>query len=167
MLTELVIEDDRWTDMRLPVLAEAAAVATLGHLGLDPADWAIGILACDDARIGVLNEEFRGKANPTNVLSWPSEARGSITPGMHPDLPVSGLDPELGDVAIAFETCSREAKDAGILIDDHVSHLIVHAVLHLLGYDHIRDADATVMEATEIEILGKLGVSDPYCATAE
>ena len=167
MLTEVVIEDERWTDARLLVLAETAAMAALGHLGMDPADWTIGILACDDARIALLNEDFRDKPEPTNVLSWPSEARGAGIPGTHPDMPGRGFDPELGDVAIAYETCRQEAEAAGKSMDDHVSHLVVHAVLHLLGYDHIRDPDATVMEATEIAILGKLGISEPYCAAAE
>jgi probable rRNA maturation factor len=162
MLTEVVIEDVRWLDAGLSTWAEKAGVATLTHLGLDPSDWAIGMLACDDARIAVLNNEFRDMPTPTNVLSWPSEARGVDPPGTRPDLPVRGADPDLGDIAIAYETCTREAEAAGKSLGDHVTHLVVHAVLHLLGYDHVRDQDATVMEATEIAILGKLGISDPY-----
>ena len=162
MLTEITMEDDRWQDVGLPACAEDAAVATLTHLGLDPADWAIGMLACDDARIAVLNKDFRNTPTPTNVLSWPSEARGADTPGKRPDLPLHGVDLELGDIAIAYETCIREAEEADKSIGDHVTHLVVHAVLHLLGYDHIRDEDATLMEATEIAILGKLGIPDPY-----
>ena len=162
MLTEIMIEDERWQDVGLTALVESAAVTTLIHLGLDPSDWAIGMLACDDARIAALNNDFRDTPTPTNVLSWPSEARGAETPGMRPDPPVLGIDPDLGDVAIAYETCKREAEEAGKSMDDHVSHLVVHAVLHLLGYDHVRDQDATMMEATEIAILGKLGISDPY-----
>ncbi|MFT5744462.1 MAG: putative rRNA maturation factor [Paracoccaceae bacterium] len=74
-------------------------------------------------------------------------------------------DPELGDIAIAFDTCKREAADAGRTMADHCSHLIVHGTLHLLGYDHERDADATLMEGLEIQILGKLGIADPYKIT--
>ncbi|MEI4231430.1 rRNA maturation RNase YbeY [Roseovarius sp. D22-M7] len=162
MLIEVMMEDDRWQDAGLAPLAETAAAATLSHLGLDPADWAISILACDDARIAELNAEFRDRPTPTNVLSWPSAAREPQTPGTRPDLPVPGPDPELGDIAIAHGTCAREAEAAGKSFEDHVTHLVVHAVLHLLGYDHVRDRDATVMEATEIEILGKLGIADPY-----
>ncbi|MFO7757973.1 MAG: rRNA maturation RNase YbeY [Roseovarius sp.] len=167
MLTEVLIEDVRWQEVGLTALAESAAVETLTHLGLDPSDWVIGVLACDDARIAVLNEEFRGIPKPTNVLSWPSEARGAEVPGLHPDLPLPGCDPELGDIAIAYETCIREAGEAGKSVGDHARHLVVHAVLHLLGYDHTRDEDATVMEATEIAILGKLGLSDPYWQSVE
>ncbi|WP_299848719.1 rRNA maturation RNase YbeY [uncultured Roseovarius sp.] len=162
MLTETLIEDDRWQTAELAALSERAATATLSHLGLDPARWEISVLGCDDARIAVLNGDFRDKAQPTNVLSWPSEERGAGVPGTAPDLPQSGTDPELGDIAIAFDTCMREAEAAGKPLSDHITHLIVHAVLHLLGYDHIRDEDATLMQAIEVEVLGKLGIRDPY-----
>jgi len=162
MLTDILIEDDRWQDFDLAALAERAAAATLTHLGLDPAEWDISLLACDDARIAVLNADFRDNSSPTNVLSWPSEERGAEVPGAEPDPPEPGFDPELGDIAIAYDTCLREAAEAGKPLTDHTTHLIVHATLHLLGYDHIRDQDATLMETTEVAILGKLGLEDPY-----
>ncbi|MBC7132240.1 MAG: rRNA maturation RNase YbeY [Roseovarius sp.] len=162
MPVEVVIEDDRWQAAGLEALAGRAAAATLSHLGLDPGVWDISVLGCDDARIAVLNGEFRAKPAPTNVLSWPSEERGAAVAGAAPALPLPGPDPELGDIAIAYDTCAREAAGAGRPLADHVSHLVVHAVLHLLGYDHIRDPDATLMEAIEVAILGKLGVADPY-----
>ncbi len=68
----------------------------------------------------------------------------------------------LGDIAIAWETCAREAEAQGKLMADHVAHLIVHGVLHLLGHDHVDEADAAVMEAAEVRILASLGISDPY-----
>ena len=92
-LIDCIIEDDRWTDAGLEPLAEAAATATLSHLGLTPSDWEVSLLACDDARIAVLNQDFLDKATPTNVLSWPSEERGVDTPGTRPDLPEPGFDP--------------------------------------------------------------------------
>ncbi|WP_297769861.1 rRNA maturation RNase YbeY [uncultured Roseovarius sp.] len=162
MLMDVVIEEPCWQAAGLEALAERSARATLLHVGLDPGDWEVSLLACDDARIAALNGDFRDKAQPTNVLSWPSEERASRSPGGRPELPVAGPDPELGDIAIAWETCVREAAEGGKPLADHVVHLIVHAVLHLLGYDHIRDQDATLMETTEVEILGKLGVPDPY-----
>lgn len=162
MLTEILIEDERWTLLEFSPLAERAALATLIHLGLDPADWEISILGCDDARITVLNADFREKPQATNVLSWPSEERAPETPGAVPDLPEPGPESELGDIAIAYDTCAAEAEAGNKPLADHVTHLIVHAVLHLLGYDHIRDQDATLMEATEVAILGKLGLPDPY-----
>jgi probable rRNA maturation factor len=162
MLTEISIEDRRWEAVGLAGLAEAAVSATLAHLGLVADQWEIAILACDDARIAALNTEFRDKAAPTNVLSWPSEERAPVVPGAVPDLPIPGHDPELGDIAIAYDTCASEAAEAGKPLSDHVTHLIVHATLHLLGYDHIRDQDATLMEATEVTILENLGLGDPY-----
>ncbi|WP_370276182.1 rRNA maturation RNase YbeY [Roseovarius indicus] len=162
MQIDLLYEDDRWDSADFAELAERAAEATLAHLGLDPETWEVAILACDDARIATLNQEFRDKPTPTNVLSWPSEERAAEEPGAIPDLPEPGLDPELGDIAIAYDTCAREAEAAGKPMADHVTHLVVHALLHLLGYDHVRDQDATLMEATEVAILGKLGLPDPY-----
>lgn len=162
MLTETLIEDDRWQAADLSALSERAAEATLVHLGLVPSDWEISVLGCDDVRIAVLNGDFRDKPQPTNVLSWPSEERGADTPGTAPDLPEPAGDPELGDIAIAFDTCAREAEESRKPLSDHVAHLIVHGVLHLLGYDHVRDEDATLMQAIEVEVLGKLGLPDPY-----
>lgn len=166
MLTDSIIEDDRWQQAGLEALAEAAASATLAHLGLDHARFEIAVLACDDSRIAVLNADFRGKPQPTNVLSWPAEEHAAQVDGAAPDLPTGAADGpfahELGDIAIAYDTCAREAVAAGKPLADHVTHLIVHGTLHLLGYDHLRDKDATLMERTEVEILGKLGLPDPY-----
>jgi probable rRNA maturation factor len=163
MLIDLITHHPDWTANDIAPVAERAACATLAHFGLDPARWEIGLLACDDSRIATLNADFRGKPQPTNVLSWPAADLAPETPGAAPPLPVpDGDEASLGDIAIAYETCAREAEAAGKSMDDHVSHLVVHAVLHLLGYDHVRDQDATMMEATEIAILGKLGISDPY-----
>lgn len=165
MLTDTVLEDDRWQMADLEARAETAARAVLEHLGLDPDGFEIAVLGCDDARIAELNAEFREKPTPTNVLSWPSEERGAEAPGGSPELPEAEEGPfaaELGDIAIAWETCSREAEEQGKPMGDHVTHLLVHGTLHLLGYDHVRDADATLMETLETEILGKLGVANPY-----
>jgi probable rRNA maturation factor len=161
-LVDCQIEDPQWTAVGIEVLAEAAAKATLVYFDLSPEDWEVSLLACDDARIADLNAEFRGKPTPTNVLSWPSEERGADRPGLRPALPQPDPDPELGDIAIAYDTCAREAADGGKPLADHVTHLIVHAVLHLLGYDHENDPDALLMEGIETEILGKMGLPDPY-----
>ncbi|MCB1338016.1 MAG: rRNA maturation RNase YbeY [Maritimibacter sp.] len=157
MTVDLLIEDDRWQAAGLDALAERACGAALARLGVVGAE--ISLLACDDARIAVLNAEFRGKPAATNVLSWPSEDRAADEPGGDP---VPPEDLELGDIAIAWETCAREAEAAGRPFADHVTHLLVHGTLHLLGYDHIDDKDAALMEGLEVEILGKLGIADPY-----
>ncbi|MGL4321222.1 MAG: rRNA maturation RNase YbeY [Paracoccaceae bacterium] len=162
-LVDCIIEDDRWEAFGLEPVAEAAGRVTLTVLQMNPDHYAIALMACDDARIAVLNADFRGKPAPTNVLSWPSEERG-VGGGKVPVLPLGDADEpeELGDIAIAWETCAQEAADQGKPIADHVTHLVVHAVLHLLGYDHIDDADAALMEQTEVQILATLGVADPY-----
>ncbi len=157
------IEDKRWQALDIEALAQWACGAALQHLGIDPDGFEIGLLACNDARIADLNAEFRGKAVPTNVLSWPSEERAR--PGEHPLPPEpdqSGMPVELGDIAISYDTCVREAAEGGKEITGHVTHLLVHGMLHLLGYDHISDQDAAIMEGLEGEVLGKLGISDPY-----
>lgn len=164
-LVDVVIEDARWQDFGLSELSTRAAAAVLEGLGLPVAGFTLCLMGCDDARIAGLNTAFRGKAAPTNVLSWPSEERSSEVAGEAPDLPEPGEadDPEhLGDIAIAWETCEREAAEQDKPMRDHVLHLIVHGTLHLLGYDHIDDADAELMEATEQRILAGLGVADPY-----
>lgn len=164
-LVETLAEDTRWEDFGLEVLAERAGQAVLAGLGLRPEGFQIAVLGCDDARIQALNTDFRGKAQPTNVLSWPSEDLAEDLPGAAPALPLPGEagDPwSLGDIAIAWETCAREAEAQGKPMVDHVMHLLVHGMLHLLGYDHVRDADAAVMEASEVRILATLGIADPY-----
>ena len=162
MNVDLVIEDERWTAVDLGILAGQAAEAVADHLALTPIDGQgveISLLACDDARIAALNGDFRDKPLPTNVLSWPSEDRAPDQPG---GVPHSPSDPELGDIAIAYDICQLEAAAQGKKFPAHVTHLLVHGILHLLGYDHIDDKDAALMEGLEVEILGKMGISDPY-----
>ena len=161
MLVDVIVEEDAWEALDLPLLADRAARATFAQLEMDADAWEVSLLACNDARIAELNADFRDKPTATNVLSWPSGERGAEDDGGDP-LPPEGPDPELGDIAIAFETCQREADEAGKSLPDHVTHLLVHGILHLLGYDHIRDQDATLMEGLETRILGKMGIADPY-----
>ena len=105
----------------------------------------------------MLNRDWRQIDKPTNVLSFPMLAREELLA-----LPADGPPELLGDIALAHETCAREAEEQGKPMADHVTHLIVHATLHLLGYDHIREGDATLMENTEIRILATMGLSNPY-----
>ncbi|WP_299891112.1 rRNA maturation RNase YbeY [uncultured Ruegeria sp.] len=162
MNLELTIEDERWHG--LESLSLQAVSAVLLYCELDPDICEVSVLGCDDARIAELNAEFREKQTATNVLSWPAEDLAADVPGhkpLHPQPDFTG-EIALGDIAISYDTCSREAVEAGKSMDDHVTHLIVHGTLHLLGYDHIRDPDATLMEEVEVKILGKMGVDDPY-----
>ena len=161
-VVEAVVEDPRWEAAGIAALAERAARAALSGVERDPELHEVGLLACDDARIAALNADFRSKAVPTNVLSWP--AFDGPVPDEPPGLPGEG-PLFIGDIAIAWETCEREADEQGKALGDHVTHLLVHGMLHLMGYDHVRDADGDLMEATEVRILAKLGVNDPYVWT--
>jgi probable rRNA maturation factor len=164
-LVDVVIEDPRWEAFGLATLSDRAVRATLAALGMPLAGYTMCIMGCDDARIAELNGAFRGKGKPTNVLSWPAEERAPDTHGGSPANPKPGTatDPvELGDIALAYETCQAEAADQQKSASDHVTHLIVHGMLHLLGYDHMHAEDARLMESLEVRILAPLGISDPY-----
>ncbi|MEM9231990.1 MAG: rRNA maturation RNase YbeY [Pseudomonadota bacterium] len=161
---DLVVEDPRWVDTGLDTLAQTAIGLALRHAGvIQPVE--VAILACDDARIATLNSQFRGRSNATNVLSWPAFDLFPARPGGAPltDLPVDPFGvPFLGDIAIAYETVVAEATSGTISLDDHILHLILHACLHLLGYDHQIPADAEVMEGLEVKALAECGIASPY-----
>lgn len=114
------------------------------------------IVLADDAFVQRLNATYRAKDKPTNVLSFPFQA----PPGM----PESEADLYLGDVILAAETVLREAADLDIPPAHHLQHLVVHGLLHLIGFDHIEDAEAEEMEAIETHVLAGLGIADPYAA---
>ena len=151
MTADTIVAAGDWPG-HLPELAARAANAALEASGLDPDDHEVAILATDDAAVADLNRRFRGKPAPTNVLSFPA---AEIAVGETPP-------EEIGDVALAWETCSREAETQGKTLDDHASHLIVHAVLHCLGHDHAEEEQASLMERLEAHILEGLGIADPY-----
>lgn len=162
-VVDLVVDEPEW-EAALPDLgdvAETAALAALDAAGPVPDGLTIALLACDDARIAGLNGEFRGRARPTNVLSWPAFALTPAAPGARPPSP-PGHPGHLGDVAIAFQTTMHEAEERGISLKSHATHLILHGCLHLLGYDHERAEDAELMEGIETRALARLGLSDPY-----
>jgi len=133
------------------VLAEKAVLEALKQSGAKVAGVAeLSIVLTDDAEQQVLNRDWRGIDKPTNVLSFPQ---------IEPFAPVAGI---LGDITLARETLEREATELGKSFSDHFTHLVVHGFLHILGYDHIEDADALVMEGLETQILASLGIADPY-----
>ncbi|MGD9968504.1 MAG: rRNA maturation RNase YbeY [Hyphomonadaceae bacterium] len=128
-------------DMLSHALAAAAQVE--GKSGT------VSLLLGDDASVAALNQQFRGKQGPTNVLSFPPAA-GQTDPGF------------LGDIALAAETIVEQANFQGKRFEHHAAHLAVHGFLHLIGYDHETPADAETMEARERAILASLGIEDPY-----
>lgn len=131
-----------------PSELELWANAVLDYEGLDEQE--VTIRFTDEAESQSLNHEYRGKDKPTNVLSFPFEA----PPGIEINL--------LGDLVICAPVISREAEEQQKAVSDHYAHMTVHGLLHLMGYDHIDDADAEEMESKEIEILAQLGIDDPY-----
>ena len=161
MSVDLIIEDSRCKPLNLFSIANAAFKETLSELNLRPENFVCSVLACSSEKIKGLNAQFRGKNNSTNVLSFPS------TPEIHEVRIISkfesNIDPfELGDIAIAYEVCKKEADISKIDFEDHVYHLIIHSVLHLLGFDHEGEKNAAEMEKIEVQVLAKLGINNPY-----
>jgi len=156
---EIDIEDPWPAEGEWITLAERAAMAA-AQVAPELANPRLtaSVLFTSDADVHALNAEWRGKDKPTNVLSFPMLERDDLL-----DLAPEGPPEMLGDIALAHETCVREAAEKDIPVADHAVHLIVHGLLHLAGYDHeISDADADAMEALETKALAVLGLADPY-----
>jgi probable rRNA maturation factor len=160
------VRDAAWRrdlpDVEALVRQAARAAATLLAAAASGAVAAeVSVLLADDATLRALNRDYRGRDAPTNVLAFPgTEMVRGCAPG-----PIAG-PLLLGDVVLARETVRREAAAQGKRLADHVRHLVVHGVLHLLGFDHDTDAAAAAMETREIAVLAGLGVADPYAGDA-
>lgn len=149
----MTIEAGDWpAEAVLEALCARALHATLGEVGVPAAEAELSILFADDAHVRTLNRDWRGIDKPTNVLSFPAF---DLAPG-------DPLPPLLGDVALAFETVRDEAARDRKSFEDHLSHLVVHGLLHLLGHDHEEEGEAEAMEALERRILSRLAIADPY-----
>lgn len=156
---ELEIDVEHWPDGEWNALASRAAdAAAQVEPALANARLEASILFTSDAQVHELNRDWREKDKPTNVLSFPMLERDELL-----DLAPDGPPELLGDIALAHETCAREAAEKGIALEAHASHLVVHGLLHLAGFDHeISPADAQEMEALEVKALALLGLPDPY-----
>ncbi|MDA0305332.1 MAG: rRNA maturation RNase YbeY [Proteobacteria bacterium] len=145
-----------WTDNLKAADALCQTAARASYPASDPAE--VSIVLADDAFVRNLNREYRGQDKATNVLSFAADSAN--------ESPVSsgalGAPRLLGDVIVAFETVSAEAAAQGKTLADHLCHLVVHGMLHLLGYDHEQDPAAEKMEALEVKILATLEIADPY-----
>ncbi len=140
-MIEIEIDEPAWTT----AVPEAEAVCRLAAEAARASN--VVILLTDDETVRDLNARFRGKDSPTNVLSFPAAPTA---------------EGHLGDIALAFGVCAAEAHEQGKTLSAHLQHLVIHGVLHLMGYDHQADADAERMEARERELLAGLGIPDPY-----
>lgn len=150
---DIAIEAGNWpNEAVLEQLVQRAVNAACQHLGFADVESELSIVFTNDDSIQELNAQWRGKDKPTNVLSFPAfPIKSGQAPG-----------PMLGDIVIAFETVQREADEEGKPVEHHLTHLVVHGFLHLLGYDHETDAEAEEMEQKEREILHELAIPDPY-----
>ena len=136
-------------------LVDDAIAATSATAPGFPNDRHVSVLFTNDDDIARLNAAWRGKEGPTNVLSFPAAK-----------IPGNEAEPaSLGDIALGFETVIKEAAGSHLTVGEHISHLLVHGLLHLVGYDHADDEEAEAMEAIEVAILGKLGIADPYAGS--
>jgi len=138
--------------------AEAAiAESAFPQLGSSPRPVELSVRLTGDDEVKALNAKWRGKDEPTNVLSFPQLAPAELerTGDEGPEL-------MLGDLVLARDVCEREAAEKAIPLEDHAAHLVVHGTLHLLGYDHHDDQSAAEMETLEVRALGRLGIADPY-----
>jgi probable rRNA maturation factor len=152
----VIVAADCWQDQPdAEDVIHRAIVAAVEIVDADVGDAEIAVMLTDDAGIRTLNNNWRGIDKPTNVLSFPA---------LQPTGPRSDDDAPrmLGDIAIAYETMRREADEEQKPFDQHLSHLTVHGFLHLIGYDHETDDEAEEMETLETQILGHLGIPNPY-----
>jgi probable rRNA maturation factor len=149
---DLTLEAVSWPDeARLSLLVDRAAAVTFAETGTTGHS-ELSVVFSDDAHIRTLNAGWRGKDKPTNVLSFPAFPLSRGGP----------LPPMLGDIVLAAETVAREAALEDKPVENHISHLVIHGLLHLLGYDHETDAEADEMEAIERAALARLAIPDPY-----
>ena len=164
MIDVAIIVEPGWkTTANWEALGEAAACAAIAAspysaLASSSPNVEIAIRLTSDDDVQSLNRQYRGKDKPTNVLSFPMhepQGIGALSEGTDPEI-------MLGDIVLAHGVCVAEAKARGVSVEAHATHLIVHGTLHLLGYDHMGDAEAEMMEALEREIMAKLGLHDPY-----
>ena len=162
MMLEIAIDaDGEWDsstgwDALVRRAAEAAiAESAFPQLAISPRPVELSVRLTGDEHVRALNAEWRGKDQPTNVLSFPLAETSDLEIPEGPEL-------MLGDIVLARGVCQAEAADKGVTVEDHAAHLIVHGTLHLLGYDHHEDDSANDMEARETRALARLGIADPY-----
>lgn len=167
MMLEIAIDaDEEWDSSRWEPLIRSAAEAAVAEsafpqLGKSERSIELSVRLTSDEQVRALNSQWRGKDKSTNVLSFPM-----LEPDDLETANVAGPELLLGDIVLARGICAAEAADKQVTIEAHATHLIVHGTLHLLGYDHHDDQEASDMEAREVRALARLGVADPYQVAA-
>ena len=167
MLEIAIDSDEEWdSSSGWEALVRSAAEAAIAESAFPQLATAkrpveLSVRLTSDSEVRALNEQWRGKDKPTNVLSFPMLEAEDLSAAN-----VAGPELLLGDIVLARGVCMAEASDKGIGVEDHAAHLIVHGTLHLLGYDHHEEGEATDMEAREVRALRRIGIADPYEAAA-
>ena len=151
--------DGEWEDLASRAARAAVEATPHGELTTSPAAVEISVRLTSDQEVQQLNAQYRGKDRATNVLSFPM-----IQPDLLETVTQNSDDGEvlLGDIVLAHGVCAREAAEKGVTLAEHATHLVVHGTLHLLGYDHQGEDEAEHMETIERDVLGGLGIADPY-----
>tara|TARA_R100000365_G_C2747534_1_gene77558 strand:- start:584 stop:1066 length:483 start_codon:yes stop_codon:yes gene_type:complete len=142
---DLILEDDSW--QAIPDLEQVCQAAFEAARKVEPATGVVSLMLADDDALHALNRQFRGKDKPTDVLSFPADVMDR---------------PLLGDIAVAHGVSVADAAEQGKALADHLTHLLIHGYLHLMGHDHETPAEAGIMEALEIKALASLGIANPY-----
>ncbi len=161
---EVTVATDGWREVVATPEEVAARAAHAAYTAASPdlcRSSEAAVVLTDDAAVRILNRDYRNKDRATNVLSFPAFNVDDLA-----RLPASA-PLMLGDVVIALETVRAEARADAKTAGDHLSHLVVHGMLHLLGHNHETDDEATIMERLEADVLGQLGVADPYVVVDE
>ena len=164
MTLDIVIDADaewdssnNWSALARSAAAAAIAESAFPELGQGERSVELSVRLTGDDEVHALNSEWRGKDQPTNVLSFPMADEAVLAEASEP-----GPELMLGDIVLARGVCEAEAAAKGVPIEKHATHLMIHGTLHLLGYDHMDDDSAADMEAREVRALARLGIADPY-----
>ena len=164
MMLDIAIDADpewdsstRWEPLVRSAAEAAIAESAFPQLASSDRSVELSVRLADDEEVRALNEQWRGKDKPTNVLSFPQLEQDDLA-----EINDEGPELLLGDLILARGVCEREAREKDVPLEDHAAHLIVHGTLHLLGYDHQDDESAHEMESREVRALARLGIADPY-----
>ena len=167
MKINVIFKDERWVKIPLEEIAKGALKLISDRFSVKDNNFEVSLLASNDAEIKELNKKFRGNDSSTNIISWPELETQPREPGHFP-VQMDKLKSDskgaifLGNLAISFERCSTEAEEKNIFFADHMLHLLLHGYLHLIGFDHQNELDATLMEDIEIGLLSGAGIKNPY-----
>ena len=167
MRIDILTQDSRWESIPLKEPCRKALILSLAFTKENLGKYGISVLACDDSEIANLNLKFRGVNKSTNILAWPeydlkNDRPGSLPKGLNTIVNKCSSEISLGNLALSFDRCFSEAQQSSLNFRDYITHLCLHGCLHLLGFDHVDEKDATLMEEIEVNLLYSVGIKNPY-----